>query len=255
MASNRQASPIREFVVRGVAFAALGAFLTIAVSALPLVLPLEATIHTQRSTTSVGYRNWSVVDRVGFGWKVRESTWITEDGWSPLSGLRGGAAASAQAGEQAWQRGETADFDRIHAWAAFARPADGDPPRSLTQAIVVEMGWPWSAVRGGVSVHIADGQRPREDAIERHGAILVGTAEFLGRGHWGSAMVIPLRPHPLGFALNTLLFAAACATVVWLRGTIIRASRRRRDCCTRCGHTLSGASGCTECGAMATPRG
>src|SRR5206468_3135804 len=66
--------------------------------------------------------------------------------------------------------------------------------------------------------------------------------------------VLPLRPVPLGFVLDTLIFAAAAALVGWLARWparfVTESNRLRRGCCLRCGYELhfNFAQGCPECG-------
>ena len=65
---------------------------------------------------------------------------------------------------------------------------------------------------------------------------------------------IPLRPLPLGFAINTLFYAALILIPWELAGWGVRARRRRRALCPRCAHSLAGLpdhAPCPECG---TPR-
>jgi hypothetical protein len=83
------------------------------------------------------------------------------------------------------------------------------------------------ALRGGVII------QPSGGGISR-----VRTASF------------PLRPIPIGAAINTLLYAALLA-LVWLAlGAKRRFHRRRRGRCVHCGYDLKHdyASGCLECG-------
>jgi hypothetical protein len=74
-----------------------------------------------------------------------------------------------------------------------------------------------------------------------------------------SGNVAPIRPIPLGFALDTLLYAAV-VWVVLLGFPAVRNFRRaRRGWCVKCGYDLAGLRGmgrvatCPECGAVPHP--
>jgi hypothetical protein len=63
--------------------------------------------------------------------------------------------------------------------------------------------------------------------------------------------VIPLVPIPLGLALDTLIFAAACAVPLETFRAVRRSRRRRTLRCPRCGYPRAGIAGgapCPECG-------
>ncbi|MFG0305864.1 MAG: hypothetical protein ACF8Q5_06585 [Phycisphaerales bacterium JB040] len=67
----------------------------------------------------------------------------------------------------------------------------------------------------------------------------------------GSRIKLPLRPLPLGFAINTLFYAALILIPWELAGWGVRARRRRRALCPRCAHSLAGLPAhapCPECG-------
>jgi hypothetical protein len=61
--------------------------------------------------------------------------------------------------------------------------------------------------------------------------------------------VLPLIPMPLGFAANTIIYAAALWPIVYLLPrTILRWSRRRRKLCPYCAYPTGPSPVCTECG-------
>lgn len=70
----------------------------------------------------------------------------------------------------------------------------------------------------------------------------------------GVTRPIPLRPIPLGFALNTLLYAAAMYSVWWGFTRHRQLRRLRRGACARCGYEVGVLAVCPECGAR-TPVG
>lgn len=60
--------------------------------------------------------------------------------------------------------------------------------------------------------------------------------------------VWPMYPIVTGFALNTVIYAAALAGVIWGAGWTKRWRRRRRGMCERCGYEVAGLAMCPECG-------
>jgi hypothetical protein len=75
---------------------------------------------------------------------------------------------------------------------------------------------------------------------------------------WESPRALPLRPIPLNFAGNSLLFAAAWWAVLTLPRAgwriIVTRRRRRRGACLACGYSHHGlpatTTRCPECGAQ-----
>lgn len=65
---------------------------------------------------------------------------------------------------------------------------------------------------------------------------------------------MPIRPIPLGLALNTLFYAFIAAVPILLVPALRRRHRRLRGRCVACGYTLAGLSTCPECGVAASPR-
>jgi hypothetical protein len=66
---------------------------------------------------------------------------------------------------------------------------------------------------------------------------------------------LPLRPLPLGFALNTMLYAAILWTLIAVPFVIRRRIRIKLGQCAACGYSLSETRGgkCPECGCSSTP--
>lgn len=63
--------------------------------------------------------------------------------------------------------------------------------------------------------------------------------------------LLPVKPIPLGFLLNTLLYAAIIGAVLYVPITVRRAIRIGCGRCGRCGYPLGSAGCCSECGAPA----
>ena len=59
---------------------------------------------------------------------------------------------------------------------------------------------------------------------------------------------LPIQPRPLGFAINTLVYALPVYGI-WIGATTLRKRRRRfGSVCTQCGYDVSGVNQCPECG-------
>lgn len=79
----------------------------------------------------------------------------------------------------------------------------------------------------------------------------------LGERSYGPSApcTLPLRPLPLGFLLDTLLFAAGWYALLFLHSALRRTLRRRRNQCPHCGYSRGGISSetpCPECGTVRT---
>ncbi len=66
---------------------------------------------------------------------------------------------------------------------------------------------------------------------------------------------IPLLPIPLGFAVNTLFYAAILFIPFTSLGVLKRRRRVRKDLCPRCAYDLAGLTLCPECGLTPSPPG
>lgn len=127
-------------------------------------------------------------------------------------------------------------IDHLPPWSRETVVAVFDhSPGSATTLIA--SGWPWRALVGYSIQGTGSSWAFRTDRSRR---------ERFPR-------LIPFKPMPIGFALDTLLFASCFAvsgfTALAMRGRI----RARFHRCTRCGYSLSGLAArvCPECGAVA----
>lgn len=71
--------------------------------------------------------------------------------------------------------------------------------------------------------------------------------------HWRFAVdirgtVFPYRPMPLGFTVNTLLYAALLFLLTLGLSVFKRRRRLRGGLCVRCGYDITGLTACPECG-------
>jgi len=134
-------------------------------------------------------------------------------------------------------------------------------------ANVVRAGWPLLSHRSS-TLRVAEGSLWTElTGLWRSGPLLgdktmalVASSSSVRRGMpiqskrtAGMARRLPLEPIWLGFAGNTLFYAAALFVPPVFSRWVRSGLRRRRGCCTACGYSLDGnTSGvCPECG---TPR-
>jgi hypothetical protein len=62
--------------------------------------------------------------------------------------------------------------------------------------------------------------------------------------------LLPLRPIPIGFILNTMIFGAGCYFVAFHWRRFVQARRRARGCCRWCGYNAASlpTATCPECG-------
>ena len=126
-------------------------------------------------------------------------------------------------------------------WATFVRERFIGNEVRMHFFVLVESGWPVRSLAGGVS---RVSSPPSEDVRTEHFARQIGdpAPQFIHQ------RVLPLRPIPVGLAVNTSVYGAAIWAALFLPGHLRRASRRRRGCCVGCGYPLDGSVTCPECG-------
>ncbi len=89
--------------------------------------------------------------------------------------------------------------------------------------------------------------RRKGEAPERHlWAFDLGGMQ----GPVGLPRALPLRPIPIGFVVNSLMYATGLWLMISVPFDVRRMIHRKRGCCTRCGYDLSHAEHdvCPECG-------
>ncbi len=133
-------------------------------------------------------------------------------------------------------------YARMHSIAQF-----GLPMRSLEVAQRSHLNI--AAYSGGDSWRLAGwaGGWPLESS-ERQGFFVP---------HVQSIHIYPLTPIPLGFAANTLFYAALLFALFLASRTLRRHLRRRRGLCLKCAYPIGTSPVCTECGtpiSSAAPR-
>lgn len=125
--------------------------------------------------------------------------------------------------------------------------------------ILHESGWPLTAMGCSLrSERILEGREWREaerwsGAWEAPDGMTRTAYEDLGYG-MGDRPPVPLRPLPLGFAADTLFYAASLWAVLGGPRRIRRSLRKRRGQCPACGYPVGDAEVCSECGGAVMPR-
>lgn len=85
----------------------------------------------------------------------------------------------------------------------------------------------------------------------------IGPSRFLKTEGVSYSNLVPLRPLPLGFIVNSVLYASILLSLVAALFAIRRTLRRRRNLCPACAYNLAGLSPasttCPECGKPVRP--
>jgi hypothetical protein len=150
--------------------------------------------------------------------------------------------------------GDGAPWRLVPSWAPSLHPAHHSPSSSqVHSAIAVASGWPMYAVQASAycaSPPFTYAPVP-STLVELQGGALRRAPRVLSGGQfWPQGALIPLRPSPIGLAVNALVFAAVIALALRLGRLALRAHRRRRLRCPFCGYSrrLLPTDRCPECG-------
>ncbi|MGD9790142.1 MAG: hypothetical protein AB7Q00_02215 [Phycisphaerales bacterium] len=111
---------------------------------------------------------------------------------------------------------------------------------------ILMSGWPMKAVWGGYNDFAF--ARVKDSPELWVWTLLVTVDTYCRRAVRGR---LPIRPLPIGFALDTAVYGGFLWGVVALAGWVRRARRRRNSRCVACGYLLVGLPGgaaCPECG-------
>jgi len=119
----------------------------------------------------------------------------------------------------------------------WTQPRQGDPGR-LVEVQDGAWGWPWVSVR----MHYSKAIDSIQPVVWKHQMKL--------KLAWEREFILPLKPIPSAFAMNTLAYAL----VIWLALAARRSNRIRRGLCPACAYPVRGESpNCTECGKPVKP--
>ena len=189
-----------------------------------------AVVNVAVAWTASGTR--LLMSRSLYFWPVESRGWHDQvPGWPAFDWERGGMSLYRHGLAWRWVRQESWEEDRERGVVAYQldRLWAGWPAYSLSRTTPMEL---TPAVRFGVN-------QPRTP-----GAPLWAN---------GVAWRLPMRPLPLGFAINTFFYAAILALPLSFF-PIRRRLRARRGRCPKCGYDLAGlavadpAAPCPECG-------
>lgn len=112
-----------------------------------------------------------------------------------------------------------------------------------------ELGWPCRSMWGSLEVAVD------VDHIVHHGLLLPSHKNLTINGRpadeIAACRALPLGVIPVGFAINSVVYAAACAGLLLLLRHLRSRFRRAACRCVRCNYDLRGQTspGCPECGA------
>ncbi|MCH8823268.1 MAG: hypothetical protein IH984_07135 [Planctomycetes bacterium] len=133
------------------------------------------------------------------------------------------------------------DIIEVPYWSRTSKP----PKESDYEAMGLweeARGWPMRSLVWYYSHRFSDSIEIKRWSIE-----LSGT-----QGPIGLPRALPLRPIPLGFVINSLIYALCIWILFAVKANLRRITRSKRGHCIKCGYDLRGSSGisgvCPECG-------
>ncbi len=231
---------MRRRLITILIFLLAGAVVNVAVAwGCALWLDSGGPIHSspKRGVTAADYPRWWV-------WVIdaRGSTMVKS--WASRDPPRLGALPpdATQDEIDAWLSGEPIrvpnDLVPVPAWSrASAMPTEANYGQGKAAIWEDAAGWP---MRGRASLHQED--------VGQHAGTSWGLRFVASQGFLGLPRVLPLRPIPVGFAVNAIFYAA----VLWLliSGPFVlrRFIRVKRGLCPACAYPMGEAAVCTECG-------
>lgn len=126
--------------------------------------------------------------------------------------------------------------------------------------IVYRCGWPLRALEGYSLIddayYVTEGNFTEKTSW--HGVIPLKTdPQSSAKDPLGlniASQALPYVPIPVGFFVNTALFAGALLLITWTLAVARRALRLRAGLCPRCKYPIGPSPICTECGTPLPPR-
>lgn len=119
------------------------------------------------------------------------------------------------------------------------------PRGTAYQMYSIRSGWPWQALE---SRWESVPQQPPITSSYDFGIQVIGSSPF------GYSVSLPLRPIPVPFILNSVIYAV----LLYLPWTLMRTMKRRarisRSLCTRCKYPVRDLTTCPECGTLVPAR-
>ncbi len=169
--------------------------------------------------------------------------------WASRDPPRLGALPSDATQEEidAWLSGKPIrvpnDLVPVPAWSrASAMPTEANYGQGTAALWEDAAGWP---MRGLASLH--------QEVVGQNAGTSWGLRFGAAQGFLGLPRVLPLRPIPVGFAVNTIFYAAVFWLLIPGPFALRRFIRVKRGRCVKCGYPMGESAVCTECG-KALPR-
>jgi hypothetical protein len=164
---------------------------------------------TATTPPPVGERAGAILVPDGYEWR----TWITSEG-------------------EHFRRDEVTEMEYI----GSSLIKSGATGRSIVR---VRSGWPMFAMQ-------------RTDPLDAQFSGMSGPIARAWTFGWSpdrtAFLRLPLRPIPIGFAVNTLFWSAVCAAPILVARHARRVHRRTRGQCAGCAYDVRGLDRCPECG-------
>ena len=236
---------MKHLITKVVLFLLLGAIVNVAVawsSALWAdAMALKYVSATKKGHTAVDHPRWTVSIIQG-----SSSTHVISNATRKLPGRSGPLPHNATKEEiDAWIDGQAIrvpkDIVKVPYWSRTRSP----PMESDYQAIGLweeARGWPMRSLVWHYSRQPSNGIE-----IKRWSFALSGT-----QGPVGLPRALPLRPIPLGFFINSLIYALCLWMLVSAPRDLRRYFRNKRGQCLKCGYDMRGSTVdskvCPECG-------
>ena len=182
---------------------------------------------------------------VGVAWLIAARSWQRAGAANSLRLVaRSGALLYQESAPSATAPAQVREvFATGTGWTARVANGDLQPLESPSSLQIGEIscGWPVTALSGQWRTDESSPSLPLYS-----GAIAWGWPGDHPAGFW---RMLPCRPQPLGFALNSLLASAVLLPLLCV-GDLRRIARVRRACCGSCGYPIErGSLLCPECGA------
>ncbi|MHC4129644.1 MAG: hypothetical protein ACYSWT_05920 [Planctomycetota bacterium] len=197
---------------------------------------------------------WTCAYRVGFGpFEARQYELESGQSWSVLSWKAFGSRRVvsvrpvSESSETDPVRGRRPVFPGWSDIRGDHVPASGP---SLVLEAAEARGWPLLSLAARLE---AGSKPPSLWAGESPDAVEIQPPANAANVYDASGRTLPLRPIWLGFAADTLFYAAAAWLLSRIPLALRRFSRARRGLCPACGYPPGAAAVCTECGRALEP--
>lgn len=181
---------------------------------------------------------------VAVAWEcvLSEPTYSSSSFWRPTQEDVSWWRSHAPSGivETPWNVSEFASFGMEKVLMVAQEPG-WKPIEPGDTCLWMRCGWPMRSLEGG-------------SWIDRSSHVTIW--RYIWRPRWISPLDYPLMPLPLGFAVNTALYAAIAFAMLAAGREYVRQARanlrRRRGLCLKCAYPTGDSDICTECGSPVT---